>query len=374
MGMVNNNCEIWGFQANITTMDNSTTTACATVSRRGRISLHPTRLQCITCNVRCMTYSISFYGWDGTAYHDCNRTGSTKYSLPSLVVGSGTVFGEIVIWGAVRNHQTAVQTENDDNHLPKIVKQWLHNIDSKSNNNNENTMDRIAIKKTSRIRVSPSYTLKGHLGSVFSVKFSDCGNYIASTSDDRSVRLWKMKPIDDESATTNRDDDICINSFTSDEMLSYESSHTLHCWTGWGHTARVWDVSFFVSTSSSNQNEVIQQHQLPILVSAGEDSVATVWSPLSSTKEITHPLRGHRCESLWTVNVCEDIVVTGGNDGCVKLFELENRVKSQEVESVRTITVPKDPPLIAPVTVNDDDDADQLMRSDAPTSNASKKS
>jgi len=316
MGMVNNNVEIWGFH----TVKNE--------ESRG-VVLHPTRLQCITCSVRCMTYSLSFYGWDDDDDDDDDgKHDDDSLVLPSLVVASGTVFGEIIVWGAVSNQETTSSTE-DDNHLSTIVKDWV------ANRRDINT-------STSRIQVTPSYTLKGHLGSIFAVKFSECGNYIASTSDDRSVRYWaltEMNESDTEDKTTYNN----IVSRSTDDIISLQSSHTYKLiWTGWGHTARVWDVSYASSSSSSSQTS--QFNNLPVLVSAGEDGVVRIWSPLSYEKEIAHPLRGHRCESLWTVDVCEGIVVTGGNDGSVKLFEIESRIRP-EGEAVQTITIPDDPPL-----------------------------
>ena len=301
MGMVNNNCEIWGFHC--------------TKATDGKHALKPTRLQCITCDVRCMTYSLSFYGWD------IESISLELPTIPSLLAASGTVFGDVIVWGVVDHSQTQ-QTEQDG-HLPGIVKKWCS-----SNSNQDAT--------TSRIRVNPLHTLKGHLGSVFAVKFSDCGNYIASTSDDRSLRLWALALIN-EPATKRIDEEGYTHApeSTPDTILQLKSSHSYKSiWTGWGHTARVWDVSFASSSSSSPSHL-----PFPLLVSAGEDSVARVWSPLSSNKEVTHPLRGHRCESLWSVDVCEGIILTSGNDGSVKLFDLESRIRS---ESTRTITVPKD--------------------------------
>ncbi|KAL9188650.1 hypothetical protein ACHAXT_007028 [Thalassiosira profunda] len=115
------------------------------------------------------------------------------------------------------------------------------------------------------------------------------------------------------------------------DILALESEwsreYTL-VWTGWGHAARVWDVSFVGQSR-------------PILVSVGEDGVARIWNPAKTKKEVAHPLRGHRCESVWTVDICEGVIVTGGNDGCVKLFDLESRMQTER--SKRPFAVPKDP-------------------------------
>jgi len=279
MGMTNNNCEIFGFYSS--TQDEQET-------------LQPTRLQCITCDVRCITYSLSFHGWDSTSVL------SSDEHLPSLAVASGTVFSEIVVWDAVDNSQ---EDENDEESLDTLVKRWLANVTAGAN----------IIIKASRIRRTSLHRLKGHLGSIFSVHFSTCGQYIASTSDDRTVRLFHLQPIDE--------------SQTEWKLI----------WTGWGHTARVFDVSFAYPSHALGE-----ESSHPTLVSAGEDSTARIWSPLQ-TQEVSHPLRGHDCESVWTVDVCDGIIVTGGNDGCVKLWDLDNRIMQDK--DIRTFVVPKDPPI-----------------------------
>lgn len=282
MGMANNNCEIFGF-------------CCKAASNEQEILLQPTRLQCITCDVRCMLYSLSFHGWDNT--NVLSLTSDAK--LPSLIVASGTVFSEIVVWDAIVKSQ---EDNDDEESLDELVKKWLTNTTGCANN-----------IKSSRIRRRSLNRLKGHLGSIFSVHFSPCGQYIASTSDDRTVRLFQMQPA----------------------MDKLDMQWQL-IWSGWGHTARVFDVSF--AYPSFNCGEIISSH--PMLVSSGEDSTVRLWSPLEA-KEVAHPLRGHDCESVWTVDVCEGTIVTGGNDGCVKLWELSSHI--QKGKDIRTFVVPNDP-------------------------------
>lgn len=308
LGMANNNCEIWGFHS----------------SSMG--SLSPTRLKCISCGIRCMTYSLSFLGWENNVER-CQRSNhEDDGSIPSLVAASGTVFGEIHVWGIV------VGAEKVDNStdLSTIVKKWI------SSTHNATTPGK-------RNRIAPSYRLKGHLGSVFSVKFGCRGKYIASTSDDRSVRLWTLLPLDQ--STAKSEDDHTRRSIC--QILEDNSTHAyVLTWTGWGHTARVWEVSFAHYPSHHQPNNSVT------LVSAGEDSTARIWSPLEYEKEIVHPLRGHRCESLWTVDVCEGVIITGGNDGCIKMWDLESRVSQSQLSGggVQTFVAPKDPVQLTPTS------------------------
>ena len=275
LGTANNSCEIFGFQSTARTDDRDT--------------LQYTRLRCISCDVRCMTYSLSFHGWDDDA-----SVLSSDVQLPSLAVASGTVFSEIIVWNAVI--ESMGDNDNDES-LDKLVTRWL-----------AETITGCTNIKASRIREASLHRLEGHLGSVFSVHFSPCGQFIASTSDDRTVRLFQLQP--------------------TDESKSKKKGNLI--WTGWGHTARIFDVSFAYPSFDCGE--------YPILVSAGEDSTTRIWSPLQ-TKEVAHPLRGHDCESVWTVDVCEGIIITGGNDGCVKLWDLTSR----RGHDVRAFVVPKDP-------------------------------
>jgi WD40 repeat protein/NAD-dependent SIR2 family protein deacetylase len=339
MAMASNCCEIWAFRS--------------TFAERGRdVALTSTRLLCIACDVRCMTYSLSLYGWDNDVKLDINACATNdneisrthgSVGVPALLAVSGTVFGDIIVWGVVDVHGKSCPRFNE--RFLSVVNWWLFDsITEKSED------ERRCIP--TRIRVSPLHRLKGHLGSVFKVKFSECGNFLASSSDDRTVRLWMLTATNHQSANTDEyvETSHCTRQRSATEILALDSSCMLYTltWTGWGHTARVWDVSF-ASVRSHHERDVL----FPMLVSAGEDGTARVWSPLSSTKEIAHPLRGHRCESIWTVDVCEGVVVTGGNDGCVKLFGLESRVRS-EGESIRSIFVPRDPLPTMPVIVNNE--------------------
>lgn len=341
MGMANNSCEIWGFRQRLHLNPSG---------NNDMMILHPTRLQCITCDVRCMTYSLSFYGWDcgdvnsvWRVHTDGDGKSESRMSdaIPTLIAASGTVFGDVVVWSAMYDLSNTHVTSND--YLPSIIKDWLL-ANAVATNNTDTVHPR---NGTLRIRVSPMNCLKGHLGSVLAVKFSSCGNFIASTSDDRTVRLWGKMPMKDIE-TMHVVSDVETNDTTSCKTRSSEKSalSSLHewslIWTGWGHSARVLDVSFAACPSSSHQ----EYGTYPILVSAGEDCTARIWSPMMSDKEITQPLRGHRCGSIWSVDVCQGIVITGGNDGCVKLYELKSRIKSDERDDVGLYDVPPDPPSI----------------------------
>jgi len=193
----------------------------------------------ITCGTRCITYSMEFLG----------------SSLSSLMIASGTVENEILMWPV---SQSTPQ--------PETV-----------------------------------HRLKGHEGVIFKVSFNKGGTLVASTSDDRTVRLWSHSSHSTSSPQTP----------SIPNLLSPNSTYTL-LWTGWSHTSRVWDVTFTSSNTS--------------LVSSGEDGTAKVWDVEEG--KVKAELKGHGAKSIWRVAVAEgdgnnDIAVTGGNDGCAKIYNLD---------------------------------------------------
>lgn len=317
LGMANNFCEIWGFHTIAPPTDMSLKYTNTKVNEK--VALVPTILQCIICDVRCMTYSMSFFGWDQI---DCLRV-NNNYTLPSLVAASGTVFGEILIWGAVSDETKGDRFHSnvkDEKGLNETTQKWVSSIVGAEDGAKRLRFD--CTFESSKMRVGPSHRLKGHLGSIYALKFWKNGIYIASASDDRSVRLWKLTAL----KNSNRNNTNLQNGIKDkgDFIIDSQSFHSYTLiWTGWGHTARVWDVAFAPYPSNADH----RCDSLPILISAGEDSTARLWSPLTSDKEIAYPLRGHRCESVWYVDACEGIIITGGNEGCIKMWDLKSRVR-----------------------------------------------
>ena len=128
------------------------------------------------------------------------------------------------------------------------------------------------------------HNLLGHEGSIFYVNLSNNGRYVASCSDDRSIRLWDLE---------------------TGKQLSV----------GWSHTARIWNLMFFDNDSK--------------LISVSEDCTCRVWNIIESRENvaelsISNVYEVHLIKSIWGVDVKDDemIAVTSGNDGRLKLIDL----------------------------------------------------
>lgn len=179
----------------------------------------------------------------------------TVYSDDKVYVNAGTVMGGILLW---------------DLHAEEIV----HN-------------------------------LRGHEGSIFFVTESADGRFVASCSDDRSIRLWDLK---------------------TGELLSV----------GWGHTARIWNLKFF---DGGNK-----------IVSVSEDCTCRIWGIGKEGDSYNlvqeNVFEVHLMKNVWGVDVDKSgsKVVTSGNDGRIKITDLarqsnaEKDQKSYTVEEIGGIT------------------------------------
>lgn len=138
------------------------------------------------------------------------------------------------------------------------------------------------------------HNLVGHEGSIFNVQMSKDTKYIISCSDDRSIKLWDNK---------------------TGELLS----------TAWGHTARIWNLKFYNNNTS--------------VISCSEDLTSRTWKIVSGENDKielvadkTYELHGGR--HIWglDVNEEENLAVTGGNDGRIRLIYINPLKESSEIE------------------------------------------
>jgi WD40 repeat protein len=130
--------------------------------------------------------------------------------------------------------------------------------------------------------------LEGHTGAVNGVAFSPDGRQLASTSDDRTVRLWDPTS-GQQTATLEGHTDWVAFSPDGRQLASTSDDHTVRLWdpasgqqtsTLEGHTGRVNGVAF---SPDGRQ-----------LASASDDGTVRLWDPASG--EQTATLEGHTDE------------------------------------------------------------------------------
>jgi WD repeat-containing protein 6 len=143
-----------------------------------------------------------------------------------------------------------------------------------------------SLKSKSQISNVPiAKRLRGHEGCIFSLRFDTTGSYLASCSDDRTIRVWDVKK------------GTCIA-------------------IGFAHIARVWDVQFIPSQPSEGL----------YLLSTSEDTTALLWQLDLSKKTLNVQERyhGHNGKHVWSEAISSDgrIAATGGNDGRLNIWDI----------------------------------------------------
>ncbi|XP_068081687.1 tRNA (34-2'-O)-methyltransferase regulator WDR6 isoform X2 [Anabrus simplex] len=129
------------------------------------------------------------------------------------------------------------------------------------------------------------YRLRGHQGVIFSISHNPCIGRIYTTSDDRTVGVWKVEP---KGPVLWADAEIVLERKV------------------FGHSARVWRC---VGLDD-------------IFISIGEDSHLCIWDNNGSllTRWATH-----QGGSVWSIDCNQeaDLMVTGGGDGGISLWPLK---------------------------------------------------
>ncbi|KAL7289608.1 hypothetical protein TKK_0016464 [Trichogramma kaykai] len=162
----------------------------------------------------------------------------------NAIVLSGTVFQEILIWSVLNNAT--------DSYSPIL------------------------------------HRLKGHKGVIFSVFYNPMNNIICSTSDDRTVRLWKIS-----------------NNFNHNlKDMNWSKVEINLQTTMYGHLARVWKAILIKD----------------VIASIGEDSRICFWN-LSG--ELLHKIEAHQGATIWCIDISvNNILFTGGADGSVNCWSM----------------------------------------------------
>lgn len=142
--------------------------------------------------------------------------------------------------------------------------------------------------------------LLGHSGVIFSISYLREKGWLASASDDRSVRLWGVGTLGGPGGKCGDLNPSCLRVL-------------------YGHQARVFSVRL-----SPGQ-----------VFSAGEDGACLVWDWAGSGK-VVRTLKGHRAGGVRALAVSEGTgddkrwVATGGADGGVRLWKVEGSEERQE--------------------------------------------
>lgn len=195
-----------------------------------------------------------------------------------IIVASGTVFGEILVWTC---HQHATSSN------------WITTL---------------------------RHIFTGHKGSIFGVCISDiftiddCSlRLLASCSDDRTIRIWDISDCDKVTTTEISKVESTVTGFGGNGNDSKSCS-------AWGHLSRIWDAVFLPLESTDDKS-------VTHMISRGEDGACQLWTLdlIAFLKNKENALkvkkinRHHSGKNIWSMAIISNSdliqVYTGGADG-----------------------------------------------------------
>ncbi len=225
-----------------------------------------------------------------------------------LLVAAGTVFGDILLWSCNLNDLGSLD-------LPQTSTSQLHGVFS------------------------------GHEGSVFGVCLShqvksphhSCEQFfLASCSDDRTIRVWNItncvlldSPL---SSRSHREDLPHTTGFGIDCMTGSECGTSSDSCAAviWAHASRIWGVQFLQNDQERGGNGADLT-----LISWGEDATCQQWElrladhgeSSQRSLQYTHraTARFHSGKNIWSLSTSSNIsqsslIATGGADGKITVF------------------------------------------------------
>lgn len=124
--------------------------------------------------------------------------------------------------------------------------------------------------------VATSQVMAGHAGAAFDLKFASCGNLLSSVSDERTLRIWSVRPREQRDHA---------------DQAAVEPDPSLHVL--WGHLGRIWRVAWAGEDERGRET----------VLTVGEDGRGILWAQTGD--EGWHKLEslegGHDGRSLWSV-------------------------------------------------------------------------
>ncbi|KAL3531563.1 hypothetical protein ACH5RR_010885 [Cinchona calisaya] len=206
----------------------------------------------VQCADRCLLYSMRMWGRD----------------VESLLVASGTIYNEIIVWKL-----------DFQNHSPVLR--------SPAENQTNSAMDKGVRLCGQQYQAVHICRLTGHEGSIFRIAWLSGGSKLVSVSDDRSARIWVVN---------NRGDGF---SCTQDVVHDFVGPVLF------GHSARVWDCCIFDD----------------LIITAGEDCTCRMWELDGTQLKV---IKEHIGRGVWRClyDPISSLIVTAGFDSALKVYQM----------------------------------------------------
>jgi len=215
---------------------------------------------------KCLLYSMRMWG----------------DSVKSLLVASGTILNEILIWKLVPRTLSSSLLCSDEVGTPGVE-------------NRENI--HFSDKQYVAVHIG---RLKEHEGSIFRIAWSSDGSKFMSVSDDRSARMWMLS---------------CQPQNFSNQAAKIDDVDIIPKLTLFGHSARIWDCC--ISDS--------------VVITAGEDCTCCIWG---MDGKLIKTFKEHIGRGLWRClyDPSSLVLITAGFDSAIKVHHLCNSSFHDTVE------------------------------------------
>jgi photosystem II stability/assembly factor-like uncharacterized protein len=187
--------------------------------------------------------------------------------------------------------------------------------------------------------------LIGHTDWVNSVAFSPVSDWVASGSDDTTVRLWNASEGTEVLILEGHTGPVTEVAFSADGELVGSSSVD-----GTARLRRVSDGQLVRSLEghSAGLLAIAFSPDGITVATAGEDGVVYVW--VAGTGSLVHKFSGHR-GPVTSLSFSEDLLASAGRDGSVRLWDIkygtELAILTDHVDSVLSVSFSPDGKLLA---------------------------
>ena len=161
---------------------------------------------------------------------------------------------------------------------------------------------------------NPAHTLvcKAHKGVIFKLRWSADGRYLLSVSDDRALIAWRNSISSTPWSS--------LEATTVESLLAGSYEPCIHAF---GHTARLWDCLFTDDC----------------LITTSEDCTVRFWDAAGQCQAV---MGGHKGKHVWCIayHPSTMLAISGGNDGSVKLWDVQGILTTARSASTKTLTIP----------------------------------
>jgi len=168
--------------------------------------------------------------------------------------------------------------------------------------------------------------LAGHEGPVTALTFFPDGHALASGGVDGSIRFWDVKGARETARLKDTAGGVLALSITYSGVLLASSSFG-------EHSIRIWDTGTlepksFLRSDGANATCLNFRNELGALVSGDDVGNVTLWNLAIARPRVSFQAHRGWIKSL-TVALHGQVLATGGNDGLVKVWDLNPIFKVQ---------------------------------------------